>query len=88
MPFSLRDIENCIASDSDRKKLLQFLRRRLAMLYSTQETAIDDEAIENGLCESHWLISFRNYPRHSLDIAKTSRSDLTWPKQTSAGQKR
>ena len=43
---------NGIASDSDRKKLLQFLRRRLAMLYSTQETAIDDESIENGLCES------------------------------------
>ena len=45
---------NGIVSDSDRKKLLQFLRHRLAILYSTQETAIeiDDEAIENGLCES------------------------------------
>ncbi len=28
------------------------------------------EKLKNGLCETHWLISFRNYPHHSLDIAK------------------
>ncbi len=54
---SKRLVSNGIASNSDRKKLMQFLRRRLSMLHSQSTSTqgaieIDDEAIENGLCES------------------------------------
>ena len=48
---SNRLLSHRISSDSDRIKLMAFLRKRLSISYSPHG-AIDDEAIENGLCES------------------------------------
>ena len=48
---SKRLVSHHISSDTERKKLMQFLQVRLSKSHSTQGT-IDNEAIENGLCES------------------------------------
>ena len=46
-----RLVQHGITSEAERKKLTQFLQCRLSRSHSKHGT-IDDEAIENGLCES------------------------------------
>ena len=48
---SNRLLSHRISSDAERRKLMSFLKKRLSRSYLSQGV-IDDEAIENGLCES------------------------------------
>ena len=49
---SKRLIENGITNKAERRKMMQFLQNRLSRSDSAAQGKIDDEAIENGLCES------------------------------------
>ena len=49
---SKRLIENGITNEAERRKMMQFLQSRLSRSHSSAQGTIDDEAIENGLCES------------------------------------